>query len=318
MKQIGEREKGRRKARFKAALKRNAFGWGLMLVPLALFAFFVWVPMGRNFVLSFQDNYFDQNFVGFKNFQTIFADPTFLKALGNTFLYILFSLIIGYLVPVFLGFLLSEVFHLKGLFRVLLYLPCMISGIAVVFLFSTMYGDSSTDLFNVIAVGLGGESHPWKGSTSLIIPLIVLAMTWRGAGSTALIYLSSFQSVDDSMYEAARIDGASPFQRFIKITAPSLKATLITLFVLQIISVFQVFYEPLVIGPKGGPLDSSMSLLLLSYLYAFEDFEHGKSAAVAIVLVLIIAIFTFAYRMLLNALDGNTKKKPKKGKGESK
>ncbi len=313
---MDEQERRRRKARFKSALKRNAFGWGLMLIPLALFAFFVWVPMVRNFILSFQDNYFDQNFVGFANFEAIFNDGTFLKALGNTFLYILFSLLIGYLVPVFLGFLLSEVFHLKGLFRVLLYLPCMISGIAVVFLFSTMYGDSSTDLFNVILIGLGGDPLPWKGSTSLIIPLIVLAMTWRGAGSTALIYLSSFQSVDDSMYEAARMDGASPWQRFIKITAPSLKATLITLFVLQIISVFQVFYEPLVIGPKGGPLDSSMSLLLLSYLYAFEEFEHGKSAAVAIVLVLIIGAFTLAYRLLLRVLEDPSKKKKTKKKQE--
>lgn len=309
-----ERKKKRRKSRIKAAIKRNIFGWALMLIPLALFAFFVWVPMLRNFILSFQDNYFDQNFVGFANFQAIFADPAFLKALGNTFLYILFSLIIGYLVPVILGFLLSEVFHLSGLFRVLLYLPCMISGIAVVFLFSTMYGDSSTDLFNVIAKAFGGEAHPWKGAPNLIIPLIVLAMTWRGAGSTALIYLSSFQSVDDSMYEAARIDGASPWQRFRKITAPSLKATLITLFVLQIISVFQVFYEPLVIGPKGGPLNSSMSLLLLSYLYAFEDFEHGKSAATAIVLVLIIALFTLAYRLLLRVLNGETGNKKRKQK----
>ena len=319
MKPVDEQSKKRRKARFKAALKRNAFGWGLMLIPLALFAFFVWAPMVRNFILSFQDNYFEQNFVGFDNYLAIFSDSVFLKALGNTFLYILFSLVIGYLVPVFLGFLLSEVFHLKGLFRVLLYLPCMISGIAVVFLFSTMYGDSSTDLFNVIAIKFGGEAHPWKGSTSLIIPLIVLAMTWRGAGSTALIYLSSFQSVDDSMYEAARMDGANPWQRFIKITAPSLKATLITLFVLQIISVFQVFYEPLVIGPKGGPLNSSMSLLLLSYLYAFEDFEHGKSAAVAIILVLIIGIFTIAYRLLLHFLDeGNKKAKRKNNAGVTK
>lgn len=304
--------KRRRRSRRKAALKRNLFGWALMLVPLLLFAFFVWVPMIRNFVLSFQDNYFEQNFVGFANFQAIFADPAFLQALGNTFLYILFSLVIGYLVPVLLGFLLSEVFHCQGIFRVLLYLPCMISGIAVVFLFSTMYGDSSTDLFNVITVALGGQAHPWKGSTSWIIPLIVLAMTWRGAGATALIYLSAFQSIDDSMYEAARIDGASPWQRFRKITVPSLKATLITLFVLQIISVFQVFYEPLVIGPKGGPLNASMSLLLQSYLYAFEDFEHGKSAATAMVLFLIIAVFTVAYRLLLRLLSGETTKKRSK------
>lgn len=288
----------KRKKNWKSTLKKNLVGWAFMIIPLALFAFFVWYPMGRNIILSFQDGYEDAKFVGFANFQAIFEDPTFLSALKNTFLYILWSLVIGYLVPVILGFLLSEVIHAKGFFRIVLYLPCMISGMAVVFLFNSMYGDSSTDLFNVIITKLGFESHPWKGSTSLIIPLIVLAMTWKGAGSTALIYLSAFQSIDDSMYEAARSDGASSWQRFWRITIPALRGTMLTLLVLQIISVFQVFYEPLIIGPKGGPLDSSMSLMLLSYLYAFEDFEYGKSAACAMVLGGIIILFTIGYALL--------------------
>lgn len=288
----------KRKKNWKSTLKKNLVGWAFMIIPLALFAFFVWYPMGRNIILSFQDGYEDAKFVGFSNFQAIFEDPTFLSALKNTFLYILWSLVIGYLVPVILGFLLSEVIHAKGFFRIVLYLPCMISGMAVVFLFNSMYGDSSTDLFNVIITKLGFESHPWKGSTSLIIPLIVLAMTWKGAGSTALIYLSAFQSIDDSMYEAARSDGASSWQRFWRITIPALRGTMLTLLVLQIISVFQVFYEPLIIGPKGGPLDSSMSLMLLSYLYAFEDFEYGKSAACAMVLGGIIILFTIGYAFL--------------------
>ncbi len=290
--------KEKRKKNWKAILKKNLLGWAFMIVPLTLFAFFIWYPMIRNAILSFQDGYEDATFVGFANFKAIFEDKTFLSALKNTFLYILWSLVIGYLIPVILGFLLSEVIHAKGFFRIVLYMPCMISGMAVVFLFNSMYGDGSSDLFNVIITNLGFTSHPWKGSTSLIIPLIVLAMTWKGAGSTALIYLSSFQSIDDSMYEAARIDGASASQRFWRITIPALRGTMLTLFVLQIISVFQVFYEPLVIGPKGGPLDSSMSLMLLSYLYAFEDFEYGKSAACAMVLALIIMAFTVLYSLL--------------------
>ncbi len=288
----------KRKRNWKSILKKNALGWAFMIAPLLLFAFFVWYPMIRNIILAFQDGYENASFVGFQNFKDVFEDPTFLSALKNTFIYIGFSLVIGYLVPVILGFLLSEVIHAKGFFRVVLYLPCMISGMAVVFLFNSMYGDGSTDLFNVIISKMGFASHPWKGSTKLVIPLIVLAMTWKGAGSTALIYLSSFQSIDDSMYEAARIDGATSFQRFTRITIPALKGTLLTLFVLQIISVFQVFYEPLVIGPKGGPLDSSMSLMLLSYLYAFEDFEYGKSAATALILGGIIIIFTLLYAIL--------------------
>ena len=83
------KKEARRKARLKAKVKRNLFGWALMIVPLALFAFFVFAPMIRNFILSFQDNYFEQNFVGLDNFKAIFSDPSFLKALGNIFRYIL-------------------------------------------------------------------------------------------------------------------------------------------------------------------------------------------------------------------------------------
>ncbi len=296
----------KRKKNWKSTLKRNIFAWCLIIVPLALFAFYVWVPLGRNILLSFQKSYDDPSFVGFDNYIAVFQDEKFLTAFVNTFKYIARSLVLGYLIPVFLGFLLSEVIHAKGFFRLVLYLPCMISGIAVVFLFKNMFGDDSTSLFNVIYTAFGGESRFWKSDTNLIIPLIVLAMTWRGAGSTALIYLSSFQSIDDSMYEAARMDGASSVQRFAKITIPALRGTLITLFVLQIISVFQVFYEPLIIGPKGGPNNASMSLMLLSYLYAFDStssgFQYGKSAATAIILALIIMAFTTVYSFLQKAL----------------
>lgn len=296
----------RKKSR-KAALKRNLLGYLFLLVPLVLFAFFVWVPMGENIVLSFFEDYSFSTFVGFDNYAEVFGDSSFLSALTNTFLYILYSLLIGYLIPVILGYLLSEVVHARGLFRVLLYLPCMISGIAVVFLFRSMYGDEESSILNVITVALGGSPHAWRGSASLVIPLIVVAMTWRGAGSTALIYLSAFQNVDNSMYEASRIDGAGPWQRFWRLTVPSLKATLLMLLALQIISVFQVFYEPLVIGEWGGPTDHSLSLMLLSYRYAFEDLEVGKSAATSIILSIIILVFTFFYFLLRRKLEKEEK-----------
>ncbi|HBB05418.1 MAG TPA: sugar ABC transporter permease [Firmicutes bacterium] len=295
-----------RKRNWKALLKRNFFAWAILLPPLLLFCFFVWVPMARNILLSFQKDYSDPSFVGFSNYASVFQDESFLMALGNTFKYIAWSLVIGYLVPVLLGFLLSEIVHAKGFFRVVLYLPCMISGIATVFLFKNMFGDESTSLFNVITLAFGGEAHSWRSDTNLIIPLIVLAMTWRGAGSTSLIYLSAFQSIDNSMYEAARMDGANSIQRFCHVTIPALKGTLLTLFVLQIISVFQVFYEPMIIGPDGGPLNASMSLMLQSYLYAFRStslgFQYGKSAATAMILSLIIMAFTALYSLLKNLL----------------
>ncbi len=309
-----KKTKTKRKKNFKNVLKRNLLGWSFMIIPLALFAFFVWVPMGKNVVLSFFNDYSYSAFVGFKNYEEIMQDAAFLTALFNTFKYILWSLLIGYLMPVFLGFLLSEVIHLKGVFRVLLYLPSMISGIAMVFLFKNIYGDESYSILNIIISSLGGTPHTWKSNPDIIIPIIVLAMTWKGAGATALIYLNSFQNIDSSIYEASRIDGTSPWQRFWKLTVPMMRTTLILLMILQIISIFQVFYEPLVIGNWGGPEgNASMSLMLLSYTYAFgkingESLQFAKSAATSVILGIIIIVVTIIFNVVQKAINKNERR----------
>ena len=277
-------------------IKRNLMAWLIMLPSLLLFAFFIWSPILKNVVYSFFDDIDCTKFV--------FFDKAFLIALKNTFLYILWSLVIGFLAPMIIGFLLSECFHAKGFFRICVYIPCMISGIAVVFLFKNIYGDETYSILNVIIKAFGGNPRKWKGDPNIIIPLIVIAMTWKGAGATSLIYLSNFQQIDTSLYEASRIDGAAPLQRFLKITLPQMKNTLLTLFILQIISVFQVFYEPLVIGNWGGPVNNaSMSLMLLSYRYAYKDLEIPSAAATSVVLTLIIIAFTCIYFALTKYLE---------------
>lgn len=298
----------KRKTISKAVLKKNLLAWLIMLPSLALFAFFVWIPLFKNVLLSFFNDYSFSEFVGLKNYSALFNDVSFVAALKNTFLYIFWSLLIGFLVPMVIGFLLSEVIHAKGFFRVAIYIPCMISGIAVVFLFKNVYGDETYSILNVIVKAFGGKPKPWASDANIIIPLIVIAMTWKGAGGTALIYLSNFQQIDSSLYEAARIDGAKPFQRFARIMMPQMRNTILTLLVLQVISVFQVFYEPLVIGNWGGPLDSSMSIMLLAYKFAFHDFEFAKGAAASVFLALIILIFTLAYFGLVRYLSREEKR----------
>lgn len=302
-----EKVSTKRKKNYKALVKKNLLAWLIMLPSLILFAFFVWTPLIKNVILSFFSDYSFKEFVGFKNYQALFQDVSFITALKNTFKYIFWSLLIGFLVPMIIGFLLSEVIHAKGFFRVCIYIPCMISGIAVVFLFKNVYGDETYSILNVILKAFGGTPRKWASDPNIIIPLIVIAMTWKGAGGTALIYLSNFQQIDSSLYEAARMDGAKPFQRFARVMMPQMRNTILTLLVLQIISVFQVFYEPLVIGNWGGPLDSSMSLMLLAYKFAFNDLEFAKGAAASIFLALIILAFTLAYFALVRYLNKEEK-----------
>ena len=302
-----EKVSTKRKKNYKALVKKNLLAWLIMLPSLILFAFFVWTPLIKNVILSFFSDYSFKEFVGFKNYQALFQDVSFIAALKNTFKYIFWSLLIGFLVPMIIGFLLSEVIHAKGFFRVCIYIPCMISGIAVVFLFKNVYGDETYSILNVILKAFGGTPRKWASDPNIIIPLIVIAMTWKGAGGTALIYLSNFQQIDSSLYEAARMDGAKPFQRFARVMMPQMRNTILTLLVLQIISVFQVFYEPLVIGNWGGPLDSSMSLMLLAYKFAFNDLEFAKGAAASIFLALIILAFTLAYFALVRYFNKEEK-----------
>ena len=303
-----EKIKSKKRKSLKVIIRKNIGAWLIMLPCLILFAFFVWLPMLKNFGLSFFNDYSFSEFEGFSNYIEIFKDDSFLTAVKNTFIYIAWSLVIGFLGPMFMGFLLRECFHAKGFFRVCLYLPCMISGIAVVFLFKNIYGDETYSILNVIIKAFGGDPRLWASDPNIIIPLIVIAMTWKGAGGTALIYLSNFQQIDPTLYEAGRIDGATPIQRFLNITLPQMKNTLLTLLILQIISVFQVFYEPMVIGSWGGPVnDASMSLMLLSYMYAFHDFEYAYAAASSMVLSLIIIVFTIGYFALLKYLNKGEK-----------
>lgn len=288
----------------KAKVKKNIFGWLLITPSILLFVFFVWYPITFNVLLSFfKDNTF-QEFVFFDNYRLIFSDPKFISALQNTFLYIFWSLIIGFLVPLFIGLLLSEVVHAKGFFRVIIYLPCMISGMAVVFLFRSMFGNNSWDVINVILIRVFGASEgvQWTADPKLVIPVIVFAMTWRGAGGTALIYLSNYQQIDDAIYEASRLDGVGPVKRFFKITLPMMKTTIFLLLILQIISVFQVFYEPMVIA--GNNVDA-MSLMLLAYNYAYVngEFEYAKSAATSVILAIIILGTTVLYFGLTKFLE---------------
>ena len=286
----------------KRIIKKNLIAWTIALPSIALFLFFVFVPLLQNIIYSFQVTEGGSTSVSLENYEWIFSDDRFIASIQNTFIYILWSLVIGFLIPFIIGFLLSEAFHLKGLFRLIIYFPCMISGIAVVTLFK-YFLDPDLSIINKIIVAFGGEPNSLTSDQNLVIPLIVLAMTWKGAGQTSLIYLSNFQQIDSSLYEASRIDGASIHQRFFHITIPQMKNTLITLFVLQIISVFQVFYEPWVIS-GGGPINSSVSMMLYAYEQGIMNGDVNRGAAASVILMLFILVFTLIYYAIVNLLNG--------------
>lgn len=286
--------------------KKDISGWLVILPSLILFSFFIWGPLIRNVILSFFEGFSLKEFRGFENYVTIFHDATFVAAFRNTFLYIFWSLIIGFFFPIILGIMLSEVRHCKALFRIGLYLPCVISGVAASFLFKTLYSPEPYSVLNTILTNLGLPTSRFTSDPKLAIPLIVVARTWRGAGGTILIYLSAIQTIDTNQFEAVRLDGGGFISRLNHVVLAHLKPTISTLFIRQIISVFQVFYEPMIITSTNNP--NTISLMLKSYTYAFEDGKPELGAAVGVILSLIILLFTGLYFLVQWFFDSGKKK----------
>lgn len=291
---------------------KNIGGWALMLPGVILFLFFLWQPL---FATAF-NAFFEVEgvgrgaFSGIQNFIDIFNDGSFKSALINTLEYTFWSIIIGFLVPIIMALVLSEVIHFKGIFRLSLYFPSIVPGIAAAILWTFLYNPSNGGMLNSFLNVFGIAPSLWLDNPNLAIPLIVVTMTWRGAGATMLIYLAGLQSVDSSYYEVARLDGANAFQRLIHITLPHMSSTIKLLFILQIISVFQVFYEPWVMTTSTNK--NTISLMLLNYNLFFSKGEQGKSSALAVMIAAFLILLTIFY----NKLSQNENKKIYRGKAK--
>lgn len=277
-------------------LKRDLAGWLIMIPTIILFAFFVWEPLLESVRLSLYTakGIRLQEFVGFDNYKLVLSHPDFLAAFSNTFKYILWSLLIGFFVPIFIAILISETVHMKSLFKVGVYFPNIMPGMATVMMLGYFFRPGNTGVLNILLAKIGLEPMVWLTNPKLTIPLIVVTMTWRGAGSTALIYMAGINSINSELYEAATLDGAGILSRIRYITVPNIFSLGKTMLILQIIAVFQILYEPLVMT-NGGPNNASISIMQLVYNYAFRDFNYPAAAALSVMMCIILVILSGLY-----------------------
>ena len=292
----GQVSSGVRRSSFLSTLKRDYKAWLLMLPSLILFAVFSWQPLISGVYLSFfkTKGYNAVRFVGLDNYKAVISDAAFTSALGNSFKYIFWSLLIGYLLPIIAAILINEMVHLKPFFRFSVYFPGMVPGMATAIMWKIFFDPNPTGLLNVLRTHLGMNPSMWLANPKLTIPLIVVTMTWSGFGSTTILYLANLQGVNQELYEAAEIDGAGFFSRLKSITIPSISSLLYLFLVLQIIGVFQVMEQPLAMT-EGGPNNASLSLMLQSYFYAFRYFRADRAMAVGTITFLILIGLTVLY-----------------------
>ncbi|TDD51275.1 sugar ABC transporter permease [Kribbella antibiotica] len=272
----------------------------VFLLPLLLvFGIFSWIPIGRAVLMSFQETNLvtPSTFVGLQNFRDVLADPLLWTAIKNTLYFAFLALLFGYPVPLLAAVVMSEVRRFKGLYSALAYLPVVIPPVVAVLLWKFFYDASPSGVFNTIlgAVGIGPIS--WLQDSAIAMPSLVLEATWAAAGGTVIIYLAALTGVSTDLYEAAEIDRASIWRKVWHITLPQLRGILLVTFILQIVGTAQVFLEPFLFT-GGGPANSTTTLLLLIYDYAFANSlggEYGMATALSIMLAVVLGVLSAIY-----------------------
>jgi multiple sugar transport system permease protein len=236
-------------------------------------------------------------FVGWDNFVAVFRDPVFWIAVRNTGYFAALALIFGYPIPLVAAVLMSEVKRMKGFYSVLAYLPVVIPPVVSVLLWKIFYDASPNGVFNSILGWVGIPPQPWIQDAATAMPSLVLEATWAGAGGTIIIYLAALTSVSPDLYDAAEVDGASIWGKIWHVTMPQLRGILFITLILQIIATAQVFLQPFLFT-GGGPVNSTTTILLLIYQYAFTQSlggAYGEATALSLMLAVFLAVLSIVY-----------------------
>lgn len=270
--------------------KLNRRAWVFILPSLFLITVFVFYPMIQAFVTSFQTGAGNKlGWAGISNYRRLLTDATFKMALKNTMLYLVIQVPVMILLALVISSMLNDKkLKCKGLFRTAIFLPCVTSLVAYSIVFKSMFAtDGFINAFlmkiHVIAEPIGWITDPFWAKV-----LIILAITWRWTGYNMIFYLSGLQSIDDSIYEAADIDGASAVRKFKSITLPMLKPIILFTTISSTIGTLQLFDEPMNIT-AGGPANATVTISQYIYNILFKySSDFGYAAAVSYVIVVLI------------------------------
>ncbi|WP_135303704.1 carbohydrate ABC transporter permease [Haloarcula amylovorans] len=285
---------------FRSFLEETWLGYALVLPAVVLMGIIIIFPTLRGIQLAFFEasllNPEQQTFVGLQNFAQMFADATFQSALWHTVLLTSIAVSLQYLLGLGLALALKEKVPGAGLFRSLSMitwvLPIIVMVIIFRFLTQTGFGP-----VNVILDSLGMETAAWFGRPGVAFPLVVLMHVWRNTPFYAIALLAAMKSIPDTQYEAARLDGAGPLQRFRYITLPQISYVSMIMIVLHVIFTFNNF-DIVFLSTGGGPLGNTEVLATYIYKQAFQQYAMGYAASIGVVMLLIMMVFTVVYATL--------------------
>ncbi len=272
---------------------------GFLFPSYSVFIVFIFIPLVYSFVLSLHKysllSYRSAKFVGLKNYQTLFNDPIFWTSLKNTVLFTLFTVLPTMALGLAVAIILNKKLKLRNFFRVSSFIPVVTSLVASSIIWSLILDSTKSGLLNSILVKIGIPPQAWLSSSKWALFSVIMMYIWKNTGYIMLIYLAGLQSIPESLYEAASIDGANETQKFFFITLPLLKPTTNFVFITSVIGSFQVF-TPIYIMTGGGPGYSSNTLVNYLYQTGFQDFKMGYASSIAYILFAILFLITIIQR----------------------
>jgi len=276
---------------------------------LSLIGIFFVVPVIAGLLLSLTDfdlyalgDLHNLRFVGIDNYIALLQRPLFWKALGNTAYFVVIGVPLSIALSLGMAVLLqSPLARFKPLVRTALFAPVVTTLVAVAviwrYLFHVRYG-----LVNYALGAFGIDPVDWLGDPNWAMPTIILFAVWKNFGSNMIIFIAALQAIPEDLYEAARLDGASPWQQFRHVTFPMLAPVTLLVSILTIAGYFQLFAEPYVMT-QGGPLQSTVSVLYLMYDEGFKWWNLGQASAVAFLLFILIVVVTKGLMKLTGAAE---------------
>lgn len=259
----------------------------LFILPALVGTFlFIIIPIFCSFGLSFTewDLLNEIHFVGLSNYKSVFTEPEFLQILINTVVYAVSTTVFAVLIPLFIASIINNKIKGSEFFKTIYFLPFITPAVVIAIVWAWIF-DPNIGLVNT----LFHTHYTWLFSTKLAMPILIFVSVWKLIGYNIVLFLTGFSTIDKSVYEASKIDGATAYQTFFDITVPLLKPTIYFVTTVTAISSFQIF-DLIYVMTQGGPNDSTNVIVYSIYKFAFEYFDIGKSCALAYILFAIIFI----------------------------
>ncbi|MGI6732216.1 MAG: carbohydrate ABC transporter permease [Anaerovoracaceae bacterium] len=292
--------------RRKKSLNTSYKDYFFVLPLIIVMAVFLAYPIIKAAVMSVQYWYMPKPkpegnyFVGIDNYVSLFGDASFIHSLKITAIYIIVTVVLRFVIGLLAALLMNQSFRGRGFARALLIIPWAIPEVVACLIWILMY-DKDFGIINYLAMNFKLISEPvgFLSNPEIALPAAMAVNVWKGFPFVAIMLLAGLQSIPTELYEAARVDGAKPFQQFRNITWPMLRPVSMVVFLLLIIWTIKDFGIVYLLA-RGGPSQATEILTIFIYHSAFKYFDFGKAAAAGMIMLVFSIIFTYIYLKVLN------------------